>query len=223
MSRILGFELEQMGKTPVANHVLLPEPSFNSMKDRVARLINNSDSRHLFFLPRYKNLFPVDSAAVLSLGFTFRRENCPLVLRHRVLSLLPEFRAKIGMILAQYYGRVATDDIQDDYGDEGLLILADRVLKDCRIVNGHNNLAIDFVRKGAPAGLPEIEKLVKDFQVQEKLQGVAQRKKEVVKYYNKKIHDFISDSARLEELRKDQKALRYEITKLAEGLDVHLV
>lgn len=95
----------------------LTKDFLKEMTKSLIRLMNNSETKFHFFLPKHSN-FPKDMISILSLSYSFRAEHYDLLLENRVVSLKPEFIAKIGMILATYYGRVATRDLQIYNWDE---------------------------------------------------------------------------------------------------------
>jgi hypothetical protein len=111
------------------NHQVLPKLAFDGLKDRLAKLINNSESKEHFFLPKCE-CFPEDMLAILPLSFSFRAsEHYKKFIENRVVSLKPEFCAKIGMLISRYYGRVATMDLctlgwrSDEITDKAQFIL----------------------------------------------------------------------------------------------------
>lgn len=89
---------------------LLPRNALDQLKDRISKLLNNTDQKTCFFLPKHAP-FTEDMAALLPLSFSFRIDHYDELLRNRVLGLKSEFQAKVGYIISQLYGRIGTPDL----------------------------------------------------------------------------------------------------------------
>lgn len=112
---VLG-ELKKQNITPIGNSKLIDEDVKTALIKKLARLANNSETKSAFFLPVQKEL-KEPSVALLHIILPFRVEHYQKFLKHRKLSLKSEFRAKVGMIISKYYGRVATTDLYESHTD----------------------------------------------------------------------------------------------------------
>ena len=83
------------------------------LKSKFVKFINNSDNFNSFFLPFHDKLNSA-SIALFNIMVPFKTDpHYDLFLKQRVISLKSEYRAKIGMILSDYHGRVATKDLYE--------------------------------------------------------------------------------------------------------------
>ncbi|MDJ0625709.1 MAG: hypothetical protein QNJ31_04995 [Candidatus Caenarcaniphilales bacterium] len=107
--------IDSLIRRTIENHQGDMDKSFyKETSKKLSRLINNSETKFHFFLPKIEGVFPKDMISILSLNYAFRtNEFYELFLSNRVASLKSEFRAKIGMILSAFYGRVATQDLSE--------------------------------------------------------------------------------------------------------------
>lgn len=125
------------------------------------------------------------------------------------------------MIVAEYYGRVATSDLLDQFEDKGLLLLAGNLLKKAGVIDCHNDAVIRKVHAESSGTIEEIEAIKKDSAVREKLAKIQKQK--VVKFYVDKLSKLFSDPAQLAKISALQgKDLRQAILELSEGIENHL-
>ncbi|MGE3920313.1 MAG: hypothetical protein AB7F64_05110 [Gammaproteobacteria bacterium] len=89
------------------------DAQYESLIEKLFKLINNSDVKAHFFLPEYLP-FKADMVALLSISLPIKIDNYKILINNGVLSLSPAFQAKIGNIIAQLYGRVATPDLSEN-------------------------------------------------------------------------------------------------------------
>ena len=109
VKRLISDEIKP---TTVGNKKILARDALDQLKDKLSKLINNSDQKTHFFLPK-QDPFKEDMVAVLPLSFSFRTDHYDLLLKNRVLGIKPEFQAKVGHIIGQLYSRIGTPDLHD--------------------------------------------------------------------------------------------------------------
>lgn len=129
--------IAEINPPSIDNRRLLQRDAFDQLKDKLSKLLNNSDQKTHFFLPEISP-FQEDMVAILPLSFSFRTEHYDLFLKSRVLGLKPEFQAKVGYTISQLYGRIGTPDLSDCGWD------------DKKTRNFINNLLHDFNFKQVP-------------------------------------------------------------------------
>ncbi|HAU1874563.1 TPA: hypothetical protein ACF5XO_000685 [Legionella pneumophila] len=115
-------------KKKIKNHIIIEEVIYQEIKQKIARLINNSESKEHFFLPRI-DPFKENMVAVLSFSYPFRCKHYDLIKKNRVLSLKPEFQAKVGYLIGNLYNRIATPDLNcNNFTDQDLSCFVDDLL-----------------------------------------------------------------------------------------------
>lgn len=169
---VLTKELELSGAKKLNDFYLLSSPKYEATLTKASRLINNSEAKNFFFLPKIKDVLTEDSVAVLNISFAFRTSAYDELLKHRVASLYPEFRAKVGFLLADYYGRVATPDLNEHgWSQDDLFLYTKRALKNSGIVDADSD---EFIRsaKGYKT-IEEIEAAVENFRNEQEMKAFA--------------------------------------------------
>ncbi len=152
-------------KTAENGFTYLEQSAYEALQLSLSRLINNSESTNLFFLPKTA-LLKEEMVAVLSVSFPFRCSSVyQSMIDARVATLKPEFRAKIGYMLADLYGRVATSDLFEvGWNDPDLIEHAGKILGDCKIVNGYSKPFITESEKKDYENTSAIDADLIDFQ-----------------------------------------------------------
>lgn len=211
----IEYELIQSGVKKSENGLfMMNNPRYEATLEKMSKLINNSEAKNLFFLPKKQKVFNKESVALLNLTYAFRKSCYDEILKNRAMCLLPEFRAKIGFLLADYYGRVATTDLlEESWTQEDLLIYTEKVLSKSGIVNIEDNRYYDKCKKQKTP--EQIKAVIEDQKVKEKVAEINELmrppKKKAGDYFFKLIRD-PSELQRLSNL--DDGQLRREITQI---------
>ncbi|NNM58485.1 MAG: hypothetical protein HKM04_01555 [Legionellales bacterium] len=192
------------------------EGVYNSLLDKLIKLINNSESKAHFFLPKNPP-FEADMVALLSLPLPFRVDKYALFLDNKVLSLKAEFQAKIGNILAQMYGRVATSDLTD-YG-YSLSDIQQRVIDELDKLNlssAPSDECIKYLQKNLKKTLwpdEQVKELMIEFTAIEKEKAFLSEKQKVTKRFKEQLFHLIRTPTLLNELKncENDKELRTKI------------
>jgi hypothetical protein len=71
---------EEIKPTTIDNKKILARDALDQLKDKLSKLINNSDQKTHFFLPKQEP-FKEDMVAVLPLSFSFRTDHYDLLFR----------------------------------------------------------------------------------------------------------------------------------------------
>ncbi|MFO9099766.1 hypothetical protein [Legionella pneumophila] len=147
------------------DYCILEETIIQEIKNTIAKLINNSESKIHFFLPQ-KPPFKEDMIAVLSLSYSFRVEHYNEIMENKVLSLRPEFQSKIGSLIGSFYNRVATSDLSSiNYNDNMLSDFIDYTLRKNKIIPIKNSTQFEYIQsKKSEIISPEaIDSLITNF------------------------------------------------------------
>ncbi len=120
-SAYLEKKLENYFNKKIANIHLGTELQFSYFVEEIMKLLNNSgDIKTYFFLPK-KSPFEEHMVAILSVSYPLRIDSYDKLLKNRILSLKPEFQAKLGWFLAQLYGRIAASDLTEYKSSRNLM------------------------------------------------------------------------------------------------------
>lgn len=149
----------------IADIHLGTETQFSYFVEEIVKLLNNSgEIKTYFFLPQ-KKPFNDHMVAILSVSYPLRIDVYDIFLKNRVLSLKPEFQAKLGWFLAQLYGRVAASDLTEY---ESTRNLVDKIRKDI-IKNSNGKYIIDLPDEHYIQKLLDKSKKSTEFKVAEKI------------------------------------------------------
>ncbi|UYL10278.1 hypothetical protein B9G69_006760 [Bdellovibrio sp. SKB1291214] len=212
LQSVLSRELEFSGAKKKSGFYLLSSPRYDATLSKTSRLINNSEAKNLFFLPKTKGL-PEDSVALLNVSFSFRASCYQELLNHRVASLKGEFRAKVGFLLADYYGRVATSDLgEHNWTQKDLITYTKQVLKKAGVVDAAND---SFIQKAKNfKSVDEIDAAVAAFLANEELKKYNEVIKESRKLASNDLFSLIGDKTEIVRLQGlSQIQLRKEISQ----------
>lgn len=78
--------IDEIKPVTIGNEKLLPRDALDRLKDKLSKLLNNSDQKTFFFLPSI-DPFTEDMVAILPLSFSFRtEEHYDKLLENRVLA-----------------------------------------------------------------------------------------------------------------------------------------
>lgn len=202
-------------------YTYLEQSAYEALQLSLSRLINNSESTNLFFLPKTATL-KEELVAVLSVSFPFRCSSVyQSMIEARVATLKPEFRAKIGYMLADLYGRVATSDLFEvGWNDPDLIKYAGKILGDCKIVNGYSRPFIAESQKKLYENTSAIEADLISFQSKIKETSDKAFLKQAARVAFKDVRNMLCDWIRDPEFM--DKLQKLEDGKLKQELDRHL-
>lgn len=215
IDRTIEFELTQTGINKSENgFFMMNNPRYEATVEKISKLINNSEAKNLFFLPKKRNSLEKESVALLNLTYAFRTSCYDEILKNRVTCLRPEFRAKIGFLLADYYGRVATTDLlEESWTQEELLIYTQKILSKSGIVNIEDNRYYDKCKKQQTA--EEIKSVIEEQKLKEKLNEINELMRVPKKNAREYFFKLIKDSNELQRLSAlNDNLLRKEITQI---------
>lgn len=210
---VLHYEMKTIGAKKVSGYYLLQSAHYETLIQKTSRLINNSESKHMFYLPK-SSFLKEDMVVLLNISYAFRTEIYDQLLSKRVGGLLPEFRAKIGYIVADYFGRVATVDLTDSGIEESqLLKYAEEKLSDTKIFNGVDS---EFISELTTINDPDHLNHLKQEYLQKKNE---ENLRPLIRGYKKSISnslfELLNNKLKLEELQGlDEPSLRREITNI---------
>ncbi|MFI4937906.1 MAG: hypothetical protein ACHQJ6_05290 [Candidatus Berkiellales bacterium] len=203
----------------VASKKLLPSDSMDQFKDRLSKLLNNNDQKMHFFLPK-KSPFEKDMIALLHMSFSFRtEEHYDVLLKNRVLSLKAEFQAKLGHIISQLYGRIATEDLSD--WDEKLLRRHIKILLDnANLTQVPDKSYIEYINKNVEPNGGDIDKLIQEWQAIKLKDKFEPLKNELIQGIRNrliKLFDTPEEVRHLESMEKKERSKK--ITELLKLID----
>jgi len=129
------------------DYFLFGSSQYDEVKSNIWKLINNSESKNRFFLPKHSKL-KNHLLVQLDVMFAVRSEIYADILANRQLSLASEFRAKIGKIVGDLYSRVATSDLFDHgLQEEQVSAIVESMMDDLKIVNVLDGSNLEALRK----------------------------------------------------------------------------
>jgi hypothetical protein len=113
-SEYLSRYIESLKPFLFTDKIILDKETYRRLEDKIRKLLNNSsEDKKIFYLPKTPP-FSEDMIALLSLSYSFKIKHYDILLENRVLKLKNPFPAKVGDMLANYYGRVATPDLSEE-------------------------------------------------------------------------------------------------------------
>ncbi len=183
------------------SYYLTSEADHDSFKTYISGIINNSNLKQNLFLPK-SVYFKSHMIALLPLKYSFRIDQYDSFLKERICSLRSEFQAKLGYLLADFYGRVATPDLQESgWTDKQLYTVTANLLKDLNVVS----VPFDKPLSRLPPIADDSELNIEDFnknvrEIELKLLDDKRRKElaPFVKEFKKNISDNIYNILRSE-------------------------
>lgn len=157
--------IDEIKPVAVGNKKLLPRDALDQLKDKLSKLLNNTDQKTLFFLPSIEP-FNEDMVAILPLSFSFRtEEHYDKLLENRVLSIKPVFQAKVGHIIGQLYGRIGTPDLHDfGWNDKKNRSYINQLLKDSDLIQVPDKSFIDYIQTNIDDEAGNITQLIQEYE-----------------------------------------------------------
>lgn len=196
---------------------ILLKDAMDKLKDQLLKLLNNNDQKIHFFLPK-KAPLTQDMIALLHMSFSFRMEqHYEELLANRILSLKPEFQAKLGHVLSELYGRIATSDLLE-YGwdDKSSKRYINKLLKKANITQVPDQSFIQYIQE-EHLREPDIKKLIQECQaikLEKKFESVKKRLLQETRHKILKIFKDPLEVKRLQALSANERST--EIKRLIE-------
>lgn len=188
----------------------------DKLKDRLLKLLNNNDQKIHFFLPK-KTPFKEDMIALLHMSFSFRtEEHYDELLQNRVLSLKPEFQAKLGHVISQLYGRIATPDLSDsEWKDKSSRRYINDLLERANLKVVPDPSFIKYIKSKNEDEQSNIEKLIEECQASIFKEEFKPRENELMQDIRNRLINALADPTKVrnfEGMSKEQ--ISKEITKI---------
>jgi hypothetical protein len=185
--------MDEIKPVSVGNKKLLPRDMLDQLKDKLSKLLNNTDQKTLFFLP-FVEPFNEDMVAILPLSFSFRtQEHYDKLLENRVLSIKPVFQAKVGHIIGELYGRIGTPDLHDfGWNDKKNRSYINQLLKDSDLIQVPDKSFIDYIQTNIDDNARNITQLIEEYEaikVNKAFQPLKNELIQKIKGYLNKLFD----------------------------------
>lgn len=198
---------------------LLTRDEMDQLKARFYKLVNNNDQKMHFFLPK-QDPFEQDMIAILHMSFPFRVAHYDELLSNRVLSLKPEFQAKLGHIISQLYGRIATEDLSDfNWGAKEVNNYINQLLEKAHLQQVPDQTFIDFILSKTELEQGNIEKLTQEHQsflLKKQFKPRENEVKQSVKACLNRLFDNVETVTRLVSMEKIARSAEIEKMFFAE-------
>ena len=148
----------------VGNKKILARDALDQLKDKLSKLLNNTDQKTHFFLPK-QSPFKEDMVAVLPLSFSFRTDHYDLLIENRVLGIKPEFQAKVGHIIGQLYSRIGTPDLHDfGWNDKTTRQYINLLLDHSNLQQVPDKSYIQYIKENVTDGLTNVDLLIEEYE-----------------------------------------------------------
>lgn len=210
IERLINDEIKP---TIVGDKKLLLRDALDRLKDKLSKLLNNSDLKTHFFLPKNPP-FTEDMIAILPLSFSFRTEHYDLFLQNKVLALKPEFQAKVGHTIGQLYGRIGTPDLSDSgWDDKKTRNYINSLLRDSNLVQVPDKNFLEHIK--AHSDNPDIKEIIKEYEAQKVAELFQPAKNELIKKIKTQIIKLLQDKDKIDQFKQmDVRTLSNEIDSL---------
>lgn len=187
---------EEIKPVSIGDKNILPKADLDKLKDRLAKLLNNTDQKTHFFLPQ-KFPFKEDMVALLSLSFSFRIDHYDLLLQSRILGLKTEFQAKVGHIISQLYGRIGTSDLSDhSWDDKKIRAYIKKLLDDANLIQVMDGSVIQYIETNFKHS-NSIEKLIEECDALKTEKAFRPLKNELMQTIKKQLIQSFEDKDKL--------------------------
>lgn len=202
----------------MSNKKILERDAMDRLKDRLSKLLNNSDQKTHFFLPK-ATPFTEDMVAILPLSFSFRVEHYDLMLETRTLGLKSDFQAKVGSIVGQLYGRIGTPDLSDNgWDDEKARKYIKDLLEDLNLKQVPDKSSIDYIKKHFKDSAITIEELVLEHSGLKLNNSFEPMKKELIQDIRNYLIKLFDDTNKINEMSNmNKKDLSKEIANILQS------
>lgn len=213
LDRIINEDLKP---ATFRNIKLLARVEMDELKGRLSKLINNNDQKMHFFLPK-NGSFKEDMVGLLHMSFSFRTdEHYDEFLQNRVLSLKPEFQAKLGHIISQLYGRIATSDLSDSgWETKATRCYLNNLLENAEVRQVPDKTFIDYLKEKEKEELVDFDTLVQECQGSKRLKQFEPLKNELLQDIKKQLLNVFDNPSKVQSLLSmDKKERSKEIMSL---------
>lgn len=215
---------EEIKPVSIGGKNLLQRAALDQLKDRLSKLLNNSDQKTNFFLPK-KMPFQEDMVALLPLSFSFRIHHYDLLLENRVLGLKPEFQAKVGHIISQLYGRIGTMDLYDaGWGDKETRTFINNFLKESKLEQVKDKSVIDYIQcKLSKNEGFSVDELIEEYEAEKSNKAFQPMKNELFQNIKNQLIKILKNTEKIKHLTKlDERELGREVMNILQGSDSNL-
>jgi len=197
----------------------LERDALDKLKEKIAKLLNNTDQKTHFFLPATLP-FTEDMITLLPLSFSFRIEHYDLFLQNRVLGLKSEFQAKIGYTISQLYGRIGTMDLSEcEWDDKQTRNYIKKLLRDLDLIQVPDRSFIEYIKTNFNDENSIIENLIKDCQTKQTDDTFKPIKNELLQNINRQLLTLFENKDEIEKLAGMEKIkLSQKIKKMLKQL-----
>ena len=215
IKRLITDEIKPVS---IADKNLLLRDALDRLKDRLSKLLNNTDQKTHFFLPKQLP-FSEDMVAILPLSFSFRTDHYDTLLQGKVLELKPEFQAKTGHLISQLYGRIGTHDLADfDWDDRKTRGFINNLLSDLNLKPVQEKSFIDYVRTNVNDDHSNIDELIEECEASKVTKSFQPVKNELMQNLKTQLIRLFEDKEKIAALAKmDKKTLGPEIGNILQA------
>ena len=148
----------------VGDKKILARDALDQLKDKLSKLLNNTDQKTHFFLPK-QSPFKDDMVAILPLSFSFRTDHYDLLIENRVLGIKPEFQAKVGHIIGQLYSRIGTPDLHDfGWNDKMTRQYINLLLDHANLQQVPDKSYIQYIKENVNDGVTNVDLLIEEYE-----------------------------------------------------------
>lgn len=205
IERVITDEIKPL---TIGDKNILQQSALDQLKDKLAKLLNNTDQKTHFFLPM-KAPFTKDMVAILPLSFSFRTDHYDLMLNNRVLSLKPEFQAKVGHIISQLYGRIGTHDLYDaGWDDKRKREYINQLLKKSNLVQVPDKSFINYIKTHANNDASNVENLISDYEALKVISSFKPLQNELIQKIRAQLMKLFDDQEKINYLTQADKPAR---------------
>lgn len=195
---------------------ILDKVDYNRLQSKIHKLLNNSESKTHFYLPKHSP-FTEDMVAILTLPYPFRIEHYDILYQNKVLSLTDMFQAKIGDMLANLYGRVATPDLLEKNSMADIDKYIESLMRNLSIKQVPDKSYIQFLKKNGNQN-NTLEELMTIHQAKIRQENFKPERMALMKKLREKLFEIFSDNHLCDNLVKmDKQNLRKEISHILTG------
>jgi uncharacterized membrane protein len=206
--------IDEINPVSISNKKLLPRAALDQLKDKLSKLLNNTDQKTLFFLPSIAP-FTEDMVAILSLSFSFRtEEHYEKLLENRILGIKPMFQAKVGHIIGQLYGRIGTPDLHDfGWDDKKTREYINQLLQDSGLIQVPDKDFIKYIQENADDDATNIDSLIQEYEAIKVNKAFKPLQNELIQNIKTQLISLFDDQEKINRLTTADKKIRAEEIK----------
>lgn len=209
---------EEIKPVLIGDKNLLQKDALDRLKDRLSKLLNNTDQKAHFFLPKQAP-FLEDMVAILPLSFSFRIDHYNTFLQSKVLELKPEFQAKTGHLISQLYGRIGTPDLADsNWGDREIWKFISNLLDELNLKPVQEENFIQYVKDNINDECSNMDELIQQCETLKVAKSFKPVKNELMQNLRTHLITLFEDKDKISILAQmDKKALSQEIGNILQA------